>query len=362
MVNILESLEFGVEENEKIYNIKVPTFRATRDITCKADIIEEILRVYGYDNIKGSPSKAETACVMKNAMKEIEYSIKDTLVKKFNFNEVHSYSWYDNNWIKKLGYEHEGCLKIVNSSVKQFEKLRSDISPNLLKMIYDNRKNYEEISIFEIGRVFLMNNGELTQPKHFTAAIYSNKDEEQVYRYIKGICSYLLRTIKNIDAKYIQIKDTNKNYCLSINYNNKELGYIYSIPESTVKLFSSKHVINILDINLELVSEIEKKEIKYEPISKYPETYLDFSILTSIDMNYCDIESFVNKFTNKLIIQIKYIDTYVGENVPKDMKSTTIRIVIGDSNRTLQIDEINKVKELFINHLNINGLYLKNIN
>lgn len=226
---------------------------------------------------------------MKNVMKEIEYSIKDTLVKKFNFNEVHSYSWYDNNWIKKLGYECGDCLKIVNSSVKQFEKLRSDISPNLLKMIYDNRKNYEEISIFEIGRIFVMNDGELTQRKQFTAAIYSNKDEEQVYRYIKGICSYLLRTIKNIDAKYIQIKDTNKNHCLSISYNNKQLGYIYSIPESTVKLFSSKHVINILDINLELVSGIEKNEIKYEPISKYPETYLDFSILTSIDMNYCDI-------------------------------------------------------------------------
>lgn len=362
VIRILESLEFEVEEKEKMYNIKVPTFRATKDVTCKADIVEEILRAYGYDNIKGSPYKSETSCVVKNDMKEIEYEIKDTLVKKFDFNEVHSYSWYDNNWIKKLGYECEECLKIVNSSVKQFEKLRSDIAPNLLKIIYDNRKNYEEISIFEIGRIFVMKDGELTQPKHLTAVIYSNKDEEEVYGYIKGICSYLLRKTKNIETRYIQMKSTNKDHCLSINYNDEQLGYIYSIPEVTVKLFGSKHVINILDINLELFNDIEKKEIKYEPISKYPETYLDFSILTPIDMLYCDIENIINKFTNELIIKIKYMDTYLGENVPKGMKSTTIRIVIGDSNRTLQIEEINKVKEFFINHLNINGLHLRNSN
>lgn len=359
VIDILKSLQFDVEDEENIYNVKVPTFRATKDVTCKADIIEEILRVYGYDNIKCSPSNVETTWVPKNIVKEMEYSIKDILVKKFNFNEVHSYAWYDNNWIKKLGYEYEDCLKIVNSSVKQFEKLRINILPNLLKVIYENRKNYEEINIFEIGRIFLMNDGKLIQPKHLTAAIYSSRNEEHIYKYIKGICSYLLRSIKNIEAKYIQIKDTNKDNCLSISFNDKQLGYIYSVPESTVKIFSSKHVINILDINLDLLNKIEKREIEYKPISKYPETHLDFSILTSIDVPYCDIESVVNNFRHKLIVQIKYIDTYIGENVQKNMKSTTIRIVAGDSNRTLQIDEINEVKELFINHLNSNQLYLR---
>lgn len=361
VINILESLEFQVEEKDKMYNIKVPTFRATKDITCKADIIEEILRVYGYDNIKPIPFNVEISCPQKNVMKDMEYSIKDTLVKKFNINEVHSYAWYDNNWIKKLGYEYEDCLKIVNSSVKQFEKLRSDIVPNLLKIIYDNRKNYEKICIFEIGRIFLMKDEELTQPKHLTAAIYTNKDEEQSYRYIKGICSNLLRTTKNIEGEYISLKETNKDHCLSIIYNNMQLGCLYSIPEAALKLFGSKHVINILDINLDLLNDIEKKEIKYVPISKYPETYLDFSILTSIDILYSDIENVAKMFVNELIIQIKYMDTYIGENVPKDMKSTTIRIVIGHSDRTLQLKEINKVKEDFISHLNLNGMNLRNI-
>jgi len=359
ILNILKSLQFEVEEKENIYDIKVPTYRSTKDITCKADIIEEVLRLYGYDNIKGIPSKTETVCVAKNTIKEMEYSIKDILVNKFNFNEVHSYSWYDNNWLKKLGYSYEDTLRIVNSSVKQFEKLRSDLLPNMLKIIYDNRKNYEEISIFEIGRIFSINDEELDQPKHLMAAIYSNKDEEEIYRYIKGICSNLLRNVKNIEPKYIQIENINKDHCLSINYNNIQLGYIYSIPTSILKIFNSKHIINILDINLQLLNDIAKKGVRYEPISKYPETYLDFSILTPIYESYCDIESLVKKFTHELIIQIDYIDTYIGENIPESMKSTTFRVIIGNKNRTLQIDEINNIKELFKNYLDKNELQLR---
>jgi phenylalanyl-tRNA synthetase beta chain len=250
-------------------------------------------------------------------------------------------------------------LKISNSSVSQFDQLRNDLLPNVIKIIYDNRKNYDEIKIFEMGRVFQMKDGILSQPKHLMAAVYSSRDEEQAYRYIKGICSNLLSYIKNTEAKYISIKDMYKENCLSINYNDIRIGYIYSVPAAVLKIFNSKNVINILDIDLQLFGDIEKKSVRYEPVSKYPETYLDFSILTSIDEPYYNIESLVNKFENELIIQTDYIDTYIGKNIPENIKSTTFRVTIGSSNRTLQVEEINELKELFISYLGKNGLRLR---
>lgn len=357
--DILRSLQFEVEEKNGLYSVKVPSFRATKDVTCKADIIEEILRMYGYDNIKGRPYKAETICTAKNTLKDMEYSIKDILAKKFNFNEVHSYSWYDNNWLRKLGYKYDNTIKIVNSSVKQFESLRSDMCPNILKIIYDNRKNYDEISIFEIGRAFVMKNGELTQPKHLIAAVCSSKDEETSYRYIKGICSYILKSVKNIEAQYTKVKDNYKENCLGLNYNGIQIGCLYSVPQSQLKIFGTKHVINILDINLEFLNNIPKEEIIYKLISKYPETYLDFSIITPESMQYCDIESLICKFRHQLITQIIYIDTYTGKNIPEGSKSTTIRIIIGDSSRTLRDEEINEVKGRFIDYLKQNDLSLR---
>lgn len=359
VINILRNLEFEVEEKDNAYNIAVPTYRATKDITCKADIVEEILRIYGYDNIKGSPYKAAALCAEKNTMEEMEYMIKDILVKKFNFNEVHSYSWYDSNWLRRLGYEYDNALKIINSSVKQFEQLRCDITPNILEIIYNNRKNYEKISIFETGRVFLKENNGITQPKHLTAAVYSSMGEEEAYRYIKGVSSYLIGNIKNIEAEYIKTIVVNRENCLSINHKGAQIGSIYSIPASILKMFSSKHSICILDIDLELLNNIERNEIRYSPISKYPETYLDFSILTASDIPYCDIESLVDKFTHRLIVKTDYMDTYSGENVPANMKSTTIRLAIGDRERTLGDEEIDEVKRLFINYLYKNGLQIR---
>lgn len=359
VVEILQKLWFQVVEKDGIYNIKVPTFRATKDITCKADIIEEILRVYGYDNIKPVPNKIEMKCNIKNSIRECEYKIKDLLVKKFSFNEIHSYSWYDNNWLKRINLSYDNALKISNSSVKQFDKLRTSLTPNLLKVLYDNRKNYDEIKIFEIGGVFIQNEGIVDQPKYLTATVYSNKVEEETYKYIKGLCNYLLRAIKNIDVNYTVVNDRNKKQCLRINYKNIALGNIYSIPSLITNLFSSKHVVNVLEINLDILNSIQESELRYKPISKYPETYLDFSILTSTKMPYSNIETIINKFTNELLKKINYIDTYSGENVPEDMKSTTVRMIVSHDERTLQIEEINNLKELFIQYLMDNDLKLR---
>lgn len=359
VMEILKSLQFVVEKKEDLYLVTVPTFRATRDISCRADIIEEILRVYGYDNIKGKPYMMDVVPVEKNTMMELQYSIKDLLVKKFNFNEVHTYSWFDNQWLKKLGYTGGNTLRIENSGVKQFEKLRNDIVPNLLKVIDENRKNFGEIKAFEIGRIFLMENGELTQPRHLTAAIYSYEGEEEVYRDIKGICSYLLSNIKNIKAEYIHIEETEKEQCLNIYYKGISLGQIYSIPISVFKLYSSSQTLNVLDIDLEKLNDVPKEVVRYKPISRHPETYLDFSILTSKETAFSCIQALVDKFVHPLILGTNYIDTYTGENVPENMKSTTIRITLGDNNRALQVEEINCIKELFVEYLSNNGMKLR---
>lgn len=365
VIKILSSLKFEVEAEasgeETIYKIKVPTYRATKDITCKADIIEEILRLYGYDKIKGKTYKSEASCPPENTIKKLEYSIKDNLVKKLNFNEIHTYSWYDNNWLKKLDCNYSSTLKIVNTSIKQFDSLRSDIAPNILKVIYDNRKSYEEIRVYEIGRIFMLKDEKVIQPKHLVAAIYTGKSEEQAYSYIKGICSYLLKNLKNLEAKYTQIEEANKENCLSINYDNKLLGYIYSATKTPaiLRLFGSTHTVNIIDIDLDVLDAIEENPIRYKPISKFPETYLDFSILSLASVPYSEIETLVNGFSHQLILETKYMDIYSGENVPQNMKSTTVRMIIGDPSRTLQLEEINEVKERFISYLKARGLLLR---
>ncbi|OPJ62890.1 phenylalanine--tRNA ligase subunit beta [Clostridium oryzae] len=359
VIDILTSLQFEVQEADGLYKVKVPTFRATKDITCKADIIEEILRVYGYSNIKAAPNKMVSSVSVKNSVRDMEYLIKDILVRKFSFSEVQTYSWYDNKWLKKLGYTYSNTLKMANSTIKQFDKLRSDLCPNIIKIIYENRKSYEQIKIFEIGRIFILDGENLNQSRHMTAAFYSDECEESSYRYTKGISSYLIKVIKNVEPNYIPEFNEYKQNCLCISYADINLGYIYSVSNAALKAFDGNHSINVLDIDLEALNSIKKKEIKYKAIPKFPGTYLDFSILTSTSMPYADIDKNIKNFNHKLVTRIEYIDTYLGDNIPENMKSTTVRLEVLNPDRTLKLEEVNNVKESFVKHLNANRLMLR---
>lgn len=359
VTDILRRLEFDVSVQEDSYLIKVPSFRATRDISGKADVIEEILRMYGYDRIKGCPHQSAVDYVRPDSLKEMEEQLKDLLTAKFSFQEVHTYCWYDKEWLKKLDYKYQDTLRIVNSDVNQFENLRSDLAPNLLQVIYNNRRSFGEIKVYEIARAFQWDGENLRQEKHLIAGIFSSGRTEEAYLYMKGLGSHLAKAAKNVEASFVPARETYKENCLILRYKELELGQLYTLPASTARLYGGKHSIHLLDINLERLNAIQKQEIKYKPLSKYPETYLDFSILTDKKMAYQELRDIAAGFRHPLLQACEYLGTYSGENVPEGLKSTTLRVVLGTSERTLQLEEINDLKALFIEYLAAWGLELR---
>lgn len=359
VTDILRRLEFEVEARGDDYSVKVPSFRATRDISGKADVIEEILRMYGYDRIKGCAQTSAVDYSKPDGLRETENRIKDLLTGKFSFHEVHTYCWYDKEWLRKLDYEYGDTVRIINSDVKQFEKLRSDLAPNLLQVMYSNRRSFEEIKVYEIARAFQKSGEGLRQEKHLIAGILSSAKEGTAYSYMKGLGNHLIRSIKNTEIDFIPTQETYKENCLRLQYGTQALGTLYTVPSSTARLYGSKCSIHILDINLEHLDALQKQEIRYRPVSKYPETYLDFSILTEESLPYRELEAAAASFRHGLILGYEYLGTYSGENVPEQMKSTTLRMRLGDSERTLQLSEITLIKEEFVRHIKDCGLELR---
>lgn len=369
---ILTSLGFVVKLYGDKYVITVPTHRATRDVTTKADIIEEILRMYGYDNIKGKSFEMNCIPVQENEIKTLEYSIKELLVNKFNFNEIHTYCWYDNEWLKKIGYSDNRAISIVNSSVKQYEKLRTHLLPGLLKAAYTNRTEYSNLKIFEIGRVYLKAGNECSQLKHLSALIYNCDGDaglQRIFMDMKGICNLIFKTFKNslphykqgnLNLSWVHKKNHLAVYCYSqTSGKEEEIGYISTLDISTQKLFAAKSSLVIMEIDIDALNKLQDNPVKYEPISKYPATYLDFSLVTENSEPYETIENVVRSFSSKNLIRVDYIDTYEGEKIPEGKKSTTIRLIIGSKDKTLSLEEIDHIKDKFILHLASNNIALR---
>lgn len=365
VLKILTAIEFEAVKTDDAYKIKVPTFRATKDVTEKVDIVEEILRFYGYDRIKSCPFSMDIKPMIQNSIKDTEARVKDVLAMDFSFNEVHSYSWYDSQWLKRINYKTEDNLKIVNSHITQYSILRDSLMPNLLQIAYENRKDYGSFKLFEVGRPYIRKEDSCNQPKHLSILIYKNSEEEieKLFFYLKGICNTIFRSIKNISAEYKLSKKAlsiiSEGMQLDIFYKDLFIGYIGVVNNEISKLFGDKNGIVVMDIDLQTFDSINKTDVIYEPVLKYPDTYLDFSFLVNNTMTYETFSSLMYGYRNNHILSIEYVDCYEGKNVPAEMKSITVRLKIGDKNKTLEFKEIETVQSEFINYMDRNGLKIR---
>ncbi|MBQ3987340.1 MAG: phenylalanine--tRNA ligase subunit beta, partial [Ruminococcus sp.] len=153
IVKTLESLGFAVREENGVFDVVVPTWRATKDVTMKADIIEEITRIYGYDNFAVHTTRSPLYPVRMDEVKRNEEKIKDILVKRYNLHELHSYVWAYNDELKNLGIEVEDNIKLLNATNPNIETIRRTMIPTQLCQVKTNVGYAPEFGIFEIGRV-----------------------------------------------------------------------------------------------------------------------------------------------------------------------------------------------------------------
>ena len=154
VLSILQNLEFKLLSNKNgTYKFAVPSFRATKDINGKADLVEEITRVYGYDNITPKSILQDVKPALLDKQIKLEYDTKYTLAQRFDLNETHSYIWYDLATNNLLNIKPECFIRCVNSINKDNNEIRSTIIPSLLKVVVDNKNIYNNFGTFEIGRV-----------------------------------------------------------------------------------------------------------------------------------------------------------------------------------------------------------------
>ena len=189
IVDTLSSLGFDVKQDGKNFHVDVPSYRATKDISLKADIIEEITRIYGYDNFELSTTNAPLYPVRMAEDKNVEDRIKDILVKRFKLHEVHSYVWQYADEYKKLGMEVEENIKLANSTNPNIETIRRSIIPTQLCQVNYNTGYSTDFGIFEVGRVV------------------EGLKEDGLCDEHKKLCVTLFSKTKSLETLYFELRD-----------------------------------------------------------------------------------------------------------------------------------------------------------
>jgi len=348
VVKILESLEFDVLVKECEYIVSVPTFRCTKDIKIKQDLIEEIARIYGLENFNPEPLKLPLISIEHENIFNQEYDIKKILAVKYDMHEVHSYIWYDTNILKELNIKKDN-VKLLGKETNNI--LRDELSLSLLNIVKDNFRNYNAFKIFEIGTIIVNN-----QNKRVLSIVVGDieKELESNYNSLKDIVKYIFKVYKNKNIEIVNNKDSleyyDKNLSKSIYLDSVKIGEINVLNKTYTNKISKKKCILMVDIDFDMFVNINSIIKEEREISKYPEVNLDYTIDIN-DSKYQDLDDILKDFKSNLIKKYSLIGVYKNKY--------TIRYVVGRNDKTLEQKELLSFKERFISYIESKGFIIE---
>ncbi|MBR1731789.1 MAG: phenylalanine--tRNA ligase subunit beta [Ruminococcus sp.] len=204
---IMEIIEAAGEN--PTFTVEVPSWRATKDVTIKADIIEEITRIYGYDNFEIHTTRSPLYPVRPDDVKRDEEKIKDILVKRYNLHEVHSYVWQYADELKKIGLPVEENIKLSGATNPNIETIRRSMIPTQLCQVNSNTGYAPEFGIFEIGRVVegVDENNLAVEKKNLTITLFSKTaDMKDVYFKLRDILATITDDLKHKQLSFNSIE------------------------------------------------------------------------------------------------------------------------------------------------------------
>lgn len=359
--DILRRLNFKyIEIKSRYIMIEIPTFRL--DISLAEDLIEEIGRIYGYEKIPSTFPVAALIPPKKNLDIFWENMTKDIL-KEIGFSEVYNYSFIGEKEKEIFQYQEKKIIEIENPTSLEFKYLRPNLIANLLKNIQRNQKNFKEIKIFELGKIFKKIKNQksikLEEKRMLTGLI-----NKEAFYEIKGVVDSLLNKLGISNIWYDEYQPSPEDSKLSlwqlkrsaeIKTDNEKIGFLGEISPKILENLKIENKVTVFDIDFEKLSKLVSEEHEYQPISRFPAAIRDLAILVPQGVK---VEEVLNKIENTggpLIRDIDLFDIYEGEEISEGKKNLAFHLIYQAEDRTLSSAEIEEIQEKIIKALEEEG-------
>jgi phenylalanyl-tRNA synthetase beta chain len=349
ITQILSSLDFEIKNhNEEGLNIVAPYYR--NDVYREIDVIEEILRVYGFNNI---PVNSKISMIIpeigKNKINKIESLISNNLIG-IGFNEIINNSICSPDTNEKFKKQ---VVRLLNPQGIELSNLRASLIPSALETIKHNyNRQNKNLKLFEIGNTYSLDNETYIENKRLNIAVtgkifdenWISKYSKNSFYYLKGVTENLLTQLNISNIRYEISNDELFEYKLDIYSNKKHIGFIGEIISDYTQEFSLEQKIHILNLDLDQI-KLKPLNIKHQELSKFPSSRRDLSMILNDDISFESIKDLAFKLENKILLDVNLFDEYKGKNIEDNKKSFAVSFTFNDSKKTLTDKVIDKIME-----------------
>lgn len=349
---ILVSLDIKVTSvSDAGLGLVIPAYRV--DVQREIDVIEELLRVYGYNNINFSNKINATVF---NSSRTEDYKVQNTianLLTPFGFNEMMSNSLTTPEYIKlsnHLSEEHQ--VIILNPLSNDLSVMRQSLLFSGLEAVsYNSNRRNSDLKLFEFGKTYRKLDLEYEEQKHFTLIVSGNRVKENWTTPQKPTDFFLFKGYVNAVLSRLGIEKTQTKPLVSdvfaegiaLFVGSETLVEFGTVKKSILKHFDCKQEIFYADFNWDLVLKLIGNKIKFNEIPKYPEVRRDLALLLDEAILFESIYEIARKTEKNLLKEITLFDVYQGANLPAGKKSYAVSFVLQDSTKTLTDEQIEKI-------------------
>ncbi|MBT3865019.1 phenylalanine--tRNA ligase subunit beta [Candidatus Peregrinibacteria bacterium] len=361
MAKILESLGFKVTDKSKdVLEVEVPSWRSQKDVTIEEDLIEEIARIYGYEEIPATLPELPARLPKENIERTTKHEIRKYLAYGLGLNEIYTYSFYSKEDFENAGLSEEGHVLLENYLSEDQTHMRTSLVPNILRKIALNIKYESHFELFEIGRTYKDLEYFPLEEKWITGTIVAKPGKipqsKQPFYQAKTALEKILqhfkipyyRLAKGSELPYAHpIKSTT-----ILTPKGETLGSVFVLHPQIAKNFGLENQqIAMFELNLSSLTKLEKAGTKFSELPKFPPIQIDVSVVVDQTKEVAELKNAILKADKHLIKEVDLFDLYEGDNLDKGKKSVAFAIKLQAEDRTLTDEEMAETQSRIFKNL-----------
>jgi len=361
--NILELLEIKIiSESNETLEVEVPPYRA--DVDREVDLIEEILRIYGYNKIK-TPEKVNFSVVKNEVISHQRLeNITANYLTSLGFHEAMNNSLVKNEYQSVYSLNESEGVKMLNPLSGDLAVMRQSMLPGLLEnTAYNINRKTSDIKLFEIGKTYkkiqkgyeetyklaLLLSGNTTREN------WTNSAQKTNFFHLKGTVEQVLKRLNLNDVKQKPVALTNFSDAISLELNGKELGIIGIVDQKILKKADVSQAVFYAELNWEMIVKFASEyKLQYKEISKFPAVKRDLALLLDKGISYAELYDSTQNLNLNLLKSIQLFDVYEGDKLPEGKKSYAMSFVLQNEEKTLADNEIEKTMNELIRNFQKN--------
>ena len=362
--NILLALAFELEETGSKLKVAVPSHRRTKDVSIPEDLVEEIGRIYGFNNIEAQAPLFPIDKPVFNWEHRFE-GLARMVLSSCRYHEIVNYPLTCQKTEDQFGLRHEGIMKLVNPVAEHQDQMRTSLLPHVMQSVLNNQKIDIDFRLFEFGRVYWKDaSGVVQEPRRLMAVVSKRKDE------IGGAFYQLKRDLLNLFSR-LQIagvawsplaEESRTEYqhrliSAQLTADGSNLGTIYSLSPEFQDILGVREDVCIAELDMDAMFEVKKQQYMYTEPPKYPSVYFEISVMVPERTYFKTVQDIIYA-QSELVKDVHFLDVYRSEAFNGE-KSLSVSIAFRSPVKTLAPEEVKTLQDSVVAALAQNGYKLR---